>query len=608
MNIYIRQQSGKKWTTWAAAGGLLIALAVTLSVSSQTVPIKMPLAAPTILRPVEGDLIASGKGMIVGGVTKNNTQVEVFFDGKSVGYAEVAEHPSGTASFAAHINQEEMTEGAHSVKARAMEQNGALSVFSGEIYFIVAYPYPAPVLKQPVVNSATVFTRPWIIGVARSGDEVEIMLDGKVVGRVVVADHPSGTGSFQWRPQDDLAGGWHSVRARSIGRKESEWSKAYVFAIQLPGTLVGTTAPGIASQYAEQPEQEAPAPTILEPVAQAVVAPGEWKIAGVVHNGYRVQIFQDDTLLGEIHPAPDPSGVAHFIFQPPRVLPYGESSIRTRAVTRDGSYSAFSEEVPILIKPDIKQLTVISSAGASLWPPVQTARIGSGIKVVKESAARQENDTTEPDLQSKVFVNDGTIEEDERIVTIVSDEENPEMRIPTSTLPQREPILEENIMPQKTGTTPEIEGPVFDPITALEEIEALLGSTSATDTPSSSMPAVTESSSNRSDSEVTTSLLNSSVFVQNDSGKVESFDSGVAAAAKTSSRPYRPEALVLIAAGVIILIGIVVTVIRDRMQLRAQSVDFSNAKEALTINLDHPQAGYPAGVGIPPPPPPPSSV
>lgn len=560
-----RWKEGSSKIIWAAiVSGILISLGVILSVNSESSPAYLP--APTILKPAYGSMVARGE-FVLAGVTKNGTKVDVYIDGDYAGEAKTKDHPSGTASFSFIIdNQSDFQTGVHRVWVQARGEKGKdISGLSDVIEFNLYQPYPRPTVFMPVINSSTVYTRPWIVGLARSTDMVEIMIDGVVVARTETSVDESGVGDFKYLTESDLDFGWHSIRARSVDGfdRTSPWSESFVFAISKKGKPP-SKAPQLVSQTRGERITNISTPTILRPKNGDVVESGKWQIAGVVYNNLIVQLFIDSKLLVEIVPKQHKSGVTSFIYSPSEVFPRGDHRISVRAVDEAGNYSARSSDIGIIIKPRLPQLAVLTADGVIMWPPLdQAAEIGSGVKVAK-----------------------GDIKVNKKLE--IEDESNIE---------NFQPVKEKKIIDfeEGEGALPEITGPVFKDGLTIEALEDILEDvvvTTATQTTATPeiVRADTKDAKIKVDNLVESGIegeKGESIKQSNENKKDQPLSSAGEAQTVSNAKRYRPEAIILIAAGVILLLGIGFTVLRDRQKsIKQGPLDFSDDKKTAAFAAD----------------------
>jgi len=192
----------------------------------------IPNPSPTILYPTKDTRIGSDR-FWVGGVSKNDSDIIVYIDGVELANISVKNHVSGTGSFGVEILGVEP--GEHVVFVVAIDKYGKKSFQSSFLSVFVENPTPAPILFNPVINSDSGIERPFIVGLAKNGLDVSIVLDDKVVGIVKAFSENGETGSFAWQPKDAFALGLRKIEAfASDGGKLSnnsnviKWQVGYV--------------------------------------------------------------------------------------------------------------------------------------------------------------------------------------------------------------------------------------------------------------------------------------------------------------------------------------------------------------------------------------------
>lgn len=212
---------------------------VTTPTSTPTSSAKI-IAAPTLISPKENMVTGSVKPVITG-LVPSGTSVLVYVDGVYNGKVANLNHKSGTANFAykPFLN---LRQGSHSVWAVA-EKNGQKSAKSNAVTFRVEAPMPAPTLFKPVVNSKTVATKPFIVGVAKNDSLVKVYIDNKLSGEVRAGQHKSGVVGFAYQPKTDLTNGNHAtytVASDSRGKVSSK-SNVVKFTVGQPAPVKAKT-------------------------------------------------------------------------------------------------------------------------------------------------------------------------------------------------------------------------------------------------------------------------------------------------------------------------------------------------------------------------------
>ena len=171
----------------------------------------------------------------VNGVTKNDSIIDIYIDGKLNSTIQVASDSSGTAKFEYQVP--ELTPGWHAVKVQAKDSRGKLSKFSPSQVFEVrqtkseaqslapgltgsphqaATTVVAPTLTSPASSSITDQAKPIISGLAHNGQSVEVFIDGRLNGEIAQQEHESGVYSFAYNPFLALTPGVHTVSARTV--------------------------------------------------------------------------------------------------------------------------------------------------------------------------------------------------------------------------------------------------------------------------------------------------------------------------------------------------------------------------------------------------------
>ncbi|RLC38268.1 hypothetical protein DRH27_02690 [Candidatus Falkowbacteria bacterium] len=218
------------------------------------------LPAPTLIEPSEDIARGRVKPPIIG-LAHDDTLVHVFIDGIYNGKTEILSHKSGTANFVykPFLN---LNVGKHSAWAVAEDLAGKKSEKSNVLYFTIEESLPAPIIYSPVVNSDTVYNKPFIVGLAKNDLIINVYIDHKLNGSFLVNNNESGTANFAYKPFLSLTGGNHLVytTARDIRGKESHWSNLIYFNISSP------MAPAISLEAAlEEPIVKS---EIIEPMEE----------------------------------------------------------------------------------------------------------------------------------------------------------------------------------------------------------------------------------------------------------------------------------------------------------------------------------------------------
>jgi len=196
-----------------------------------TVP-ALALAAPTFDTPTMGDdgtLTFSGKGT-------PGSKVEIWAGGKKLGEATVG--ADGKWSFAAPS----MEAGDYDFSARAVDASGKTLAEPTPLKFTVPTLVKAPTLTAPLPNAAITGDTLALAGTGEPGAEVEILDNGKVVGKAVV--QADGTWKFDYKVEP----GAHSLAVQNAGDAASASETVNIeVAAAAPPTPAPKPAAGVCS-------------------------------------------------------------------------------------------------------------------------------------------------------------------------------------------------------------------------------------------------------------------------------------------------------------------------------------------------------------------------
>ncbi len=187
----------------------------------------IPNPAPSILVPQQ-DALPGQDRVWVGGVARNGSLVRILVDGVEAGRTMVKNHASGTGSFSLNLS-EKLSLGSHAVTAIARDGEGKESFTSESVSITVLLPTPAPILFRPVVNADSGIERPFVVGVAKNGLLVAIVVDGMLQQRIPLGADPSGAISFAWQPREPLSLGRHTIEAFASDHGKSSNNSKPVF-------------------------------------------------------------------------------------------------------------------------------------------------------------------------------------------------------------------------------------------------------------------------------------------------------------------------------------------------------------------------------------------
>ncbi|EPX59950.1 hypothetical protein D187_002694 [Cystobacter fuscus DSM 2262] len=163
-----------------------------------------PPAAPVVDTPANGSTLKDTQPTYSGRAEVGST-VTVFVDGNAVGSTKA--DASGTWNFA---RPTELSEGNHSVRARARDAGGNDSTDSHTNTFMVDITPPAaPVVDTPADGSALKDTQPTYSGRAEVGSTVTVFVDGNAVG----STKADASGTWNFAQPTELSEGSHTVKA-----------------------------------------------------------------------------------------------------------------------------------------------------------------------------------------------------------------------------------------------------------------------------------------------------------------------------------------------------------------------------------------------------------
>lgn len=254
----------------SAKFAVFFALLVAVSFPVQVFAAGNEPPAPTVLTPKHGSFTSERLPRITG-VTRNDTRVAVYIDGVFNGDARVANDESGVASFA-YVPFLALEQGTHTVFTRAEDiSSSARSGLSKTKAFDVAFGLPAPMILKTVVNTATIETQPFIVGLAHGEYKALVYIDGAFNGETMVENARNGLGSFAYKPFLPLERGkTHTVAVKAVDRamRQSPVSETMTFTVPALAQTTGEAAAipttngteGDTPESSTTPTESAPAP------------------------------------------------------------------------------------------------------------------------------------------------------------------------------------------------------------------------------------------------------------------------------------------------------------------------------------------------------------
>jgi hypothetical protein len=282
------------------------------------------IAAPTVAAPADGLTVGP---VSLSGTGQANSTLVVLIDGREVGQTQVGS--DGTWAFETDLAKA----GDYQVQVQSVDDDGKLLAESGQVKLTVSEPVVAPALDAPSASLTTGVTT--LSGTGQPGSEVEVVMDGQVVGTATVAD--DGT----WRLEADLPKvGDYQASVQTVG------AAGQVLAMSEPIALV-VAEPVVA-------------PTLDVP-SDPLVA-GEVELSGSGGPGDDIVVQIDGQAAGQTTAAE--SGDWSLKTDLPQA---GEYQVNVQAVDADGAVLAESGPVSIsVVKPVVAP--TVDSPGDSLTP------------------------------------------------------------------------------------------------------------------------------------------------------------------------------------------------------------------------------------------------
>lgn len=165
-----------------------------------------PPSAPVVSAPANGATTSNNKPTVIGTAEANST-VTILIDGSTVGTTTA--NASGNWIFTI---SSALSDGAHTVKAKATDAAGNTSVDSNTNTFIVDTVAPAaPVVSAPANGAVISNTKPAVSGTAEAGSTVTVTVDNTDIGTATA----NGSGNWSYTVSSALQEGTHTVKAKA---------------------------------------------------------------------------------------------------------------------------------------------------------------------------------------------------------------------------------------------------------------------------------------------------------------------------------------------------------------------------------------------------------
>lgn len=199
------------------------------------------IAPPTILFPKDGSVVYTATP-IIKGVSFNDTIVEIWVNDKLDGVVKVKNHSSGTGSFVYKLKTPLKNLRTYNLKIKAKDVYSDIeSDFSAKITFNTLLP-PTPFIIQPKNNQIIRGKREIDIkGLVKSGNKVNLIINGKTVKQVVSGISKTGTSGFYFK-SPRVKGGRLFITLYAVDKKGnvsalSDIREVFVIPPYIPPTL-----------------------------------------------------------------------------------------------------------------------------------------------------------------------------------------------------------------------------------------------------------------------------------------------------------------------------------------------------------------------------------
>jgi hypothetical protein len=182
---------------------------------------------------------------LIAGITKNQTRVNLYINGKLAQQTPLLTHSSGSPVFY-YKPPDPLSSGRYEVTAIAENIFGNFSKKSKNIFFTIPSQTPLPTIFTPQKGEKLTNNNFLISGIAAKDSYIKFYIDDTLVGEVKTEKHPPGF--FFFVPEKKLSRGNHSlyVIATKKGYLKSEPSSKKIFTIHKPLLGEGGTSTSLS--------------------------------------------------------------------------------------------------------------------------------------------------------------------------------------------------------------------------------------------------------------------------------------------------------------------------------------------------------------------------
>lgn len=243
----------------------------TQPVPTQPAPTAVPPVAPRLTSPVAGATLNDSK-VTLKGTGRPNSQVQILVGGKVVGEAQVG--ADGTWTFAADLGKP----GSYDLGAQVVDASGKVVSASDKLLVTLMAPtlaLAAPALTFPSAADKLTAGEVTFRGTGTPGSEVELVVDGKAIGRVKVGN--DGTWSFK---TDIGQSGTHEIKLRALDAAGKVAAESAALSLEFAAATVK--------------------PAITSPAAGAGLPGGEVTLVGTGAANDEIEVLDNGKVVGTV--------------------------------------------------------------------------------------------------------------------------------------------------------------------------------------------------------------------------------------------------------------------------------------------------------------------